>query len=173
MAVDGDVMEEVAAAGIGSTLGGEKKNGEESFPPGDGGSVSQELEEKDPRMGFVERPEDCMDNSGLVKPIPAPPVKEDFAEKRAADAGAVPGRVAVVGRLRVSDPGNNTLLPPDCPCDEPGGAGNGWRCCCEEEESDAETTAARGGRDREFGSATPPDVGGRLTLVLGRASRSG
>jgi hypothetical protein len=173
MTVDGDEMVEVAAAGVVSTLGGEKKNGEESFPPGDGGSVSQELEEKGPRMRFAGRPEGCMDSSGLEKPIPAPPVKEDFAEKRDAEAGAVPGRVAVVGRLRVSEPGSNTLLPPDCPCDEPGGAGNDWTCCWEEEESDAETTAASGGRDREFGSAIPPDVGGRLTLVLGRASRSG
>jgi hypothetical protein len=73
----------------------------------------------------------------------------------------VPGRVVVAGRLRVSEPGSNTLLPPGCPCDEPGGAGNDWRCCwAGKEESDAETTAARGGRDREFGSAIPLGVGG-------------
>jgi hypothetical protein len=172
MVVDGDEMMEVVA-GVGSTLDGEKKNGEESFLPGDGGSVSQELEEKGPRMGFAGRPEDCMDNSGQEKPIPAPPVKEGFAEKRDADAGVVPGCVAVTGCPRVSEPGSNTLLPPGCLCDEPGGAGNDWRCCwVEEEESDVETTAARGERDREFGSATPPDVGERLMLVLGWTSLS-
>lgn len=44
-------------------------------------------------------------------------------------------------------------------------------CCCRGEvESDAETTAESGGRDREFGSAIPPEVGGRLELVRGRPS---
>lgn len=115
-----------------------------------------------------------MDNSGLEKPIPGPPAKEDLAEKRDADAGAVPGRVAVVGRRRVSEPGKSTLPLPDCPCEEPGGAGNGWMCCWPgEAEREAETTAARGGRDREFGSASPPEVGGRLALVRGRPSRVG
>jgi hypothetical protein len=86
MVVDGDEMTEVVA-GVGSTLGGEKKNGEELFPRGDGGSVSQELEKKGPRMGFAARPEGCMNKSGREKPIPAPPVKEGFAEKR--DAGCL------------------------------------------------------------------------------------
>jgi hypothetical protein len=44
-------------------------------------------------------------------------------------------------------------------------------CCWRgEAEREAETTAERGGRDREFGSACPPAVGGRLELVLGRPS---
>lgn len=86
----------------------------------------------------------------------------------------MPGRVAVVGRRRVSEPGNNTLPPPDCPCEEPGGAGNGWMCCWPGEvEREAETTAWRGGRDREFGSACPLEVSGRLELVRGRLSLTG
>lgn len=37
-------------------------------------------------------------------------------------------------------------------------------------EREAETTAERGGSDREFGSPSPPVVGGRLELVRGRPS---
>lgn len=43
-------------------------------------------------------------------------------------------------------------------------------CWRGEEERDAETTAERGGSEREFGSAAGPEVGGRLELVRGRQS---
>lgn len=46
----------VAAAGGGSRPGGEKKNGEASFPVGDDGSASKEDENEDPKSEFVGRP---------------------------------------------------------------------------------------------------------------------
>lgn len=46
-------------------------------------------------------------------------------------------------------------------------------CCWPgEAEREAETTAERGGRDREFGSASLLEVVGRLELVRGRPSRA-
>ena len=48
------------------------------------------------------KPECKVERSGLDDD--AIPVK-DFEEKKEADAGAVPGRVAVVGRPSASEPG--------------------------------------------------------------------
>jgi len=48
--------EEPAAAAGGSRPGGEKKNGEASFPVGDGGSASREVENEDPKTEFAGRP---------------------------------------------------------------------------------------------------------------------
>lgn len=50
------------------------------------------------------KPECKVGKSGLVDEADANPVK-GFEEKKEADAGAVPGRVAVVGRPSASEPG--------------------------------------------------------------------
>lgn len=50
------------------------------------------------------KPECKVERSGLVDDADASPVK-GFEEKKEADAGAVPGRVAVVGRPSASEPG--------------------------------------------------------------------
>ena len=51
----GEELTAAAAAG-GSRPGGEKKNGEASFPVGDDGSASKEAENEDPKSEFVGRP---------------------------------------------------------------------------------------------------------------------
>lgn len=45
-----------AAAAGGSRPGGEKKNGEASFPVGDDGSASKDAENEDPKSEFAGRP---------------------------------------------------------------------------------------------------------------------
>lgn len=51
-----ELMAEEAVAGEGSILGGEKKNGEESFPPGEDGSGSKALEKEAPKSVLAGRP---------------------------------------------------------------------------------------------------------------------
>jgi hypothetical protein len=94
----------------------------------------------------------------------ANPVK-GFEERKEADAGAVPGRVVVVGRLRVREPGkgNKRVVPAvggiadvvdaeDEVADDADWMGEG---------REAETTAERGGSDRGWWQSEGPDeVGG-------------
>lgn len=100
---------------------------------------------------------------------PDPPNKEDFDEKNEAEAGAVPGRVAVVGLREPYGVGRGRMDCEDCCCCCEDGGGKNDCCCCEDEEREAETTAERGGSDRVAELVRLP-VGGRLVLDPGRIS---